>query len=167
MSRAAVALRPALAEDAAAMVAVHYASVRAIAREHYPRTVLAVWSPEPDERREQWMRSLIDSGRFVALIAERDDEIAGFALCEAGEGFLQALYVDPKRAGGGVGRTLLTACEQAMREQGKTSARVLASLNAVAFYRAAGYRELGAASQPLFDGSLLSCVEMTRALGQG
>nr|WP_282453020.1 GNAT family N-acetyltransferase [Lysobacter sp. CAU 1642] len=146
------------------MVAVHYASVRAIDREHYPRTVLAAWSPEPDARRMDWMRGLLESGRFAAFVAERGEDVAGFALCEASEGFLQALYVHPDRTGGGVGRSLLAACEKAMREHGNSTARVLASRNAVGFYRAAGYRELGAASQPLADGSLLACVEMSRAL---
>lgn len=157
-------LRPAGSDDAPALVALHFASVRSIAREHYPRSVLSAWAPEPDAGRESWMRGLIDSGRFLALVAERDGEVVGFALCEAGEGFLQALYVDPRRAGGGVGRVLLAACERAMREQGRSSAHVLASLNALAFYRAAGYRELGAASQPLADGSLLACMEMTKPL---
>jgi ribosomal protein S18 acetylase RimI-like enzyme len=163
-AEAAVTLRAAGSEDAAEMVRIHHASVRAIPRKFYPHTVLAAWSPEPDARRQQWMRGLIGSGRYLALLAERDGEAAGFALCEASEGFLQALYVDPQRAGGGVGRSLLRACEQAMCVAGKARARVLASHNAVPFYRAAGYRELGAASQPLADGSLLACVEMSRAL---
>lgn len=164
MSEGKPAVRAATGDDAAAMVRIHYASVRAIPRGFYPGTVLAAWSPEPDAKREQWMRGLIESGRFVALLAERGGEPAGFALCEAQEGFLQALYVDPQRAGGGVGRALLAACEQAMRDCGRSAARVLASRNAVPFYRAAGYRELGAGSQPLADGSLLDCVEMTRPL---
>ena len=151
-------------EDATAMVAIHHASVRAIDAAQYPRTVLAAWSPEPGPRREAWMRGLLESGRFFALLAESGDKPVGFALCEAEEGFLQALYVDPKAAGAGVGRVLLQACEQAMRERGRLASRVLASLNAVAFYRAAGYREIGAASQPLADGSLLACVEMTKPL---
>lgn len=160
----AAQLRRANADDASAMIAIHHASVRAIAPGHYPHTVLAAWSPEPGPRREAWMRSLIESGRFVALLAERDGRPGGFALCEADEGFLQALYVDPSAAGGGVGRALLVACEQAMRERGRLAARVLASRNAVDFYRAAGYREIGAASQPLPDGSLLACVEMSKPL---
>lgn len=149
------------------MIAIHHASVHAIASGTYPRSVLLAWAPQPDAGREAWMRGLVESGRFAALIAEREGQPAGFALCEAEAGFLQALYVDPRRAGGGVGRALLRACERAMREHGNAAARVLASLNAVAFYRAAGYRELGAASQPLADGSLLACVEMTRPLGNG
>lgn len=159
-----VSLRPALVDDAAAMVVIHHASVRAIDSAQYPRTVLAAWSPEPGPRRDAWMRGLLESGRFTGLIAESDGRPLGFALCEADEGFLQALYVDPKAAGAGVGRSLLVACEQAMRQRGRSASRVLSSLNAVAFYRAAGYREIGAASQPLADGSLLACVEMTKPL---
>lgn len=167
MSEGRPVVRAATGDDAAVMLRIHYASVRAIPRSVYPGTVLAAWAPEPDARREQWMRGLIESGRFVALLAEREGEPAGFALCEAQEGFLQALYVDPRQAGGGVGRVLLAACERAMREHGKARSRVLATRNAVPFYQAAGYRELGAGTQPLPDGSLLDCVEMLRPLAAG
>ena len=33
------------------MVAMHYAAVQAISREHYPERSLEAWSPVPDERR--------------------------------------------------------------------------------------------------------------------
>ncbi|GIX34680.1 MAG: hypothetical protein KatS3mg126_0459 [Lysobacteraceae bacterium] len=161
-----VAIRTACAEDAAAMVALHHEAVWSIPATVYPRHVLAAWAPRPDAARERWMRSLIEGERHLGLVAEREGVLVGFALCEAGEGFLQALYVSPRHHGCGVGRALLEACERVMRERGHRVARVLASRNAAAFYRGAGYRELGAATQLLHDGSLLDCVEMVRTLAQ-
>lgn len=166
-AEASTTVRTASADDAEAMVAVHFAAVRGIAPGVYAPTVLLAWSPAPNAARHAWMREQVTGGRFLALVAERDGRVGGFALCRADEGFLQALYVDPRQAGHGVGRSLLAACEAAMRSQGHVSARVLASLNAEAFYRAAGYRTVGPASQPLADGTLLACIEMRKPLARG
>ena len=165
--RASASVRAARAEDAEAMVAAQFAAVRGIAAGVYPPTVLLAWSPTPNAARHAWMREQIASGRFLALVLELDGQVGGFALCRAEEGFLQALYVDPRHAGRGLGRALLAACEAAMRQHGHPSARVLASLNAEAFYRAAGYQTLGPATQPLADGTLLACIEMRKPLGRG
>jgi putative acetyltransferase len=166
-SQAAATVRAARPDDAEAMVAAHFAAVRSIRAGVYPPTVLLAWSPTPNAARHAWMREQIRGGRFLALVAERDGAVGGFALCRADEGVLQALYVDPRHAGHGLGRALLAACEAGMRAAGHASARVQASLNAEAFYLAAGYRSLGAATQPLADGTLLACIEMRKPLGRG
>lgn len=163
---AALNVRAARLDDAEAMIAVHYAAVRAIPAGIYPPTVLLAWAPTPGEARHRWMREQLESGRFVGWVAEHDGRVAGFALCAADAGVLQALYVDPAMAGRGVGRALLARCEESMRQHGHHGTKVLASLNAEAFYRAAGYQQLGPANRPLADGTLLACIEMHKPLGR-
>lgn len=159
-----VPVRAAAVEDAEAMVAVHHAAVRGIAPGLYAPTVLLAWAPTPTPARHAWMREQIASGRFQALVAEHAGDVGGFALCRADEGLLQALYVHPRYSGQGLGRALLDACEASMRAHGHDNARVLASLNAEAFYRAAGYQSFGPGTQPLADGTLLACVAMGKPL---
>jgi len=157
-------VRAAEVVDAEVMVSVHYASVHGIDERHYSHAVLNAWSPEPDAKRIAWMRNVIGAGRVAALVVARGDSIAGFCLCAAEQGRIDALYVDPMHAGTGAGRALLRACERAIVDRGVLTARVLASLNAVGFYVAGGYAQRGDALQPLSDGSLLACVDMSRVL---
>ena len=52
---------------------------------------------------------------------------------------IRAFFVSPGHARRGVGTTLLTACEDAARDYGFTTAALMATLPGVPFYRAHGY----------------------------
>ncbi len=157
-------IRPARVDDAEALVALHYAAVRAVGADHYTAAQLAAWSPRPDDARHAWLRGVIGTPTLRVLVGEADGQSSGFAIADLAAGRVNALYVAPARAGGGLGRALLAACEHALRGQGHVQGTVRASLNAEAFYAAAGYWTLGPAQQPLADGGALPCVEMHKQL---
>ncbi|WP_168929238.1 GNAT family N-acetyltransferase [Crenobacter intestini] len=157
-------IRPARVNDAKALVALHYAAVHAVSPGHYTPAQLAAWSPLPDAARHAWLRGVICTPTLRVLVGEVDGQPCGFAIADLAEGRVNALYVAPAHAGCGLGRALLAACEHALQAQGHAQGTVRASLNAEAFYAAAGYRALGPALQPLADGSALPCVEMSRPL---
>lgn len=60
--------------------------------------------------------------------------------------YLRLLFVQSGQQGHGIGRALLTACEEAARARGQESLMLLVSdynLGAQAFYRRCGYEEAG------------------------
>ena len=97
------------------------------------------------ERRAQFWR------RFRPLVAEVDREIAGFVAVgpahdEDADGELYAIYVRPERWGSGVGRALIEAAEDRMRELGHSTAILWVfedNARARRFYEAAGWKTDG------------------------
>ena len=99
------------------------------------------------------------------LVAHGDDERpVGFAELDARDGVVNACYVDPTEHGRGVGRALMDAIERAARAEGLRQLTLDASLNAVPFYRALGWRETGPARHELAPGAWLECIAMKRSL---
>lgn len=133
-------IRPARVDNAETLVALHYAAVHAVSPDHYTAAQLAAWSPLPDADRHAWLRDVIGTPTLRVLVGEAGGQPCGFTIAE------------------------LAACEHALHAQGHVQGTVRASLNAEAFYAAAGYRTLGPAQQPLADGSTLPCVEMHKQL---
>jgi len=158
-------IRDACLADAERVVMLHHAAVHAGAQREYSRKVLDAWSPPPDERRFAWMRGQIAAGKNRVLVAELPDgSVAGFCIFGAPDGFVHAVYVAPDSAGGGIGRQLLLAAEREISAASVSEARLNASLNAVAFYRAAGYAVVRPAQQVLGDGAQMDCMEMLKEL---
>jgi putative acetyltransferase len=135
-----VTYRPATGRDAADMVSVHHESVRGVPPGHYPETVLAAWSPVPDDQRRQWLANLIEQRDVVCEVAVlASGAAAGFCLAFPGRSRLQALYVHPAHSSRGIGAGLLRAVEARCRAAGAVTLELNASYNAAPFYRANGY----------------------------
>jgi putative acetyltransferase len=79
-------------------------------------------------------------GPFVTLVAEIDGHLVGTAQIDPRIGLLRALFVDAGFQGQGVGRALLGAIEARARAAGCERLSGAMSLNAVEFYRRAGFR---------------------------
>ena len=77
---------------------------------------------------------------FDTIIAEHDDQMVGVAQLDPGAGRLRALFVDGDAQGRGHGRRLLAWVEDQARAAGVPRLQGAMSLNAVAFYAAAGYQ---------------------------
>lgn len=153
-------IRPAVAADAAAIVAVHHAAVHRSAAAAYPRETLDAWSGPPGEARFRRMRE---------VIAEVEgSRIVGFGEVIPRLEELRSLYVDPDAGGRGVGTRLLAALERLAVERGLARLTLNSSVNAEGFYRRAGYATLERGVHRLGSGHELACVRMVKAMvGRG
>jgi ribosomal protein S18 acetylase RimI-like enzyme len=138
-------IRPATAEEAEAVARVHLETWRVAYAHVFPREALEDLSAERIARRAELHR------RAPPVVADRNGEIVGFvSVGPAGEddaeGELYAIYVLPTHWGTGVGRALLQAGEERLRELGHSVA-VLWVLEdnprARRFYEAAGWKQDG------------------------
>jgi GNAT superfamily N-acetyltransferase len=77
---------------------------------------------------------------------------------------IRAMFTAPDVARQGVGRALLAAAEDAARAAGFGRARLGATLRGEAFYRRAGYVEIGRERASLPDGTALAVVVMEKDL---
>ena len=154
-----VTLRPALPADIAALWALRTVAVRVSCATHYAPEQIAAWtaSPVPDG----YAAMLAAGGGIVAL---QDGVLAGYAMLDADKQEVDAVFVDPARAGLGIGKRLLAALEQLARQRGMVRLRLSASLNAVPFYRAAGFVALREEAYAHPSGISLASVAMEKEL---
>jgi ribosomal protein S18 acetylase RimI-like enzyme len=131
-------IRPATPEDAEAVARVHVETWRAAYAHALPAEGLA--SLSVTQRTEMHRRS-------PPVVAEVDGEIVGFVSGGPGtdpdtDGELYAIYVLPEHWGSGVGRALMQAGEERLRELGHQHAILWVledNPRARRFYEAAGW----------------------------
>ncbi|KHA78434.1 hypothetical protein NC77_12725 [Janthinobacterium lividum] len=154
-----ITLRPALPDDIDALWALRTVAVRISCATHYAREQITVWtaSPVPDG----YAAMLAAGGGIVAMHGEI---IAGYAMLDADKQEVDAVFVDPARAGLGIGKRLLAALEQLARGRGIARLHLSASLNAVPFYAAAGFTALREQAYAHPSGISLASVAMEKAL---
>jgi L-amino acid N-acyltransferase YncA len=152
-------IRRATAADARGIAEVHVGSWRHAYRGLLPDGFLDRLSVE--EREASWREAFRDRGAAV-FVAEEEGRVIGFASFgpsrdrDAGPevGEIPAIYVDPTVVGAGVGRALLDAAIEAMREAGYRRATLWvleANAHARRFYERAGWRWDGTVSRHDFD----------------
>lgn len=154
-----VTLRPALPSDSDALWALRTVAVRVSCATHYAPEQIAAWTASPVPA--SYAAMLESGGGIVAL---QDEAIAGYAMLDADKQEVDAVFVDPARAGLGIGKRLLAALEQLARQRGMARLRLSASLNAVPFYRAAGFVALREEAYVHPSGVNLASVAMEKAL---
>ena len=157
-------IRKAQVADAERMIHVHFNAVHGIPENFYSRTVLLSWSPTPCSSRYEWMRDVVQSPSHLALVAELKLELCAFSICSLTDGFIQAIYVDPKFSGRGIGTDLLAYSENHLLQAGFSTFKLNSSNNAINFYRSMGYCVNAQTTQSLEDGSEMICYEMQKTL---
>jgi putative acetyltransferase len=153
-----ISIRPATTTDTVAIAAVHVASIRGLPASHYSAAQIASWSAG---KHPQVYERALENGE-VMLVAVVDDAVVGFGSRHQDE--IRAVYVDPSHTRRGIGQKLLVALELDALAHGETALRLDASLNAVVFYAAQGYRKHEQAVHVLRAGGELQCVRMSKTL---
>ena len=167
-----VVIRPATAEDAPGIAAVHVASWRGAYRGQLPDEVLDGQSVE--QRTAQWQRMLAQAGP-ITVVAEDGGRITGFAHAaasrdpdvDAATGEVFAIYTLPEVWGTGAGRELMAAAVAGLRAAGFRSATlwVLGSNDrARRFYAAAGWSPDGVTKDDVLRGVHVHEVRYHRTL---
>jgi ribosomal protein S18 acetylase RimI-like enzyme len=129
----AIGFRQAVAEDSAALGALHLASWRETYAGILPEPLLAALSA--DERAAMWRAVLENPGLFgggTIFVAEAEHGIVGFGACgaqrDAGlnaqgfDGEIGAVYVLEAHQGAGVGASLMRLMAARLLDQGRTAA---------------------------------------------
>jgi putative acetyltransferase len=156
----AVRLRRARPDDAVRIRNLHVRSIRTLCAPDYTRREIAAWADRRPARGYRWAMTKGGETMFVAMANER---IVGFSCARPGE--IAAVYVDPRHVRQGVGRRLLAVAEGIAGRASRTL-RLDASLTAVPFYLASGYRQERRHSV-LRGGVPIPCVRMTKRLRAG
>ena len=154
-----IILRPALPLDIDALWALRTVAVRVSCATHYAPEQITVWTASPVP--PAYAAMLAAGGGIVAM---QDEAIAGYAMLDVVKHEVDAVFVDPARAGLGIGKRLLAALEQLARQRGMVRLRLSASLNAVPFYRAAGFVALREEAYAHPSGISLASVAMEKEL---
>jgi len=77
---------------------------------------------------------------------------------------IRAMFTDPDAARQGVGRLVLSLCENAARDAGYARARMMATLAGQPLYRACGYAEVERTHAAPVDGIAVPLIVMEKAL---
>jgi putative acetyltransferase len=159
----AVLIRPVVAADLDAIAQLQERSIMAFSAPVYGEAKAKAWA----RLGVQFRHDLLGEGGF--WVAERQDGIVGVGGwspdgLEPDLAWLRYLFVHPQAARRGIGRRLVEQAEGSAHAAGRPRLHVWASLNAVAFYRALGYRRQRRARWPIQTGLDLDNVLMTKRL---
>ena len=152
-------VRRAREEDAQGVWRVHLSAIRGVAHSHYTPEEVEAWaSPRGPEHYAEAIRNK------EFYVAEEGDAVVGFGTLNPGENEIEAVYVSPEVVRRGVGSAILRRLEERARALGLNSLKMDASLNAVPFYRSAGYESQKGTTHRLSSGVEIGCVLMTKEL---
>jgi GNAT superfamily N-acetyltransferase len=153
------AIRHAVLPDAAAACEVVRRSIIELCHDDHrgDEATLATWLENKTTANfERW----ITSEQHVALVAERDGVLAGFALLNL-RGIIALLYVSPDARFSGVSKALLAALEQEASTAGIRELSLESSITALRFYTRSGYSSNGS---PCKGFGSSSCYPMSRQI---
>lgn len=167
-----VSLRPATADDLAAIGALHYRSRVDAYRHILPAEALTAVSSESMSAwwTERWGW---EQGSHLLTVAERDGALIGFSYVGPYEqddpalGELYAIHLDPSEVGRGVGRLLMIDALAALRGAGWPRAAlwvVAGNTRARRFYERGGWAPDGVERDDWIGATVTRMVRYTRPL---
>jgi putative acetyltransferase len=152
--------RPATEADLAALWSLRTRAVRIGCAAHYSPDVIDTWAAAPPPAT---MPLLVRAGG--GIVAEEEGAVLGYAVLDADTGEIDAVFVEPSSQGCGIGQALLQTLETMARDRALDVLFLSASLNAVAFYRRAGFRVLRERLYPHRSGIAIRAMLMEKRLG--
>jgi ribosomal protein S18 acetylase RimI-like enzyme len=158
-----IAVRRASAADARAIGELFDAAVAA------SWTFLGDRAQEPMFGPEDWDRLVADHAPPNVLLVATDEggRVVGYAAVHPEDGEMFLLFVDPAHGGRGIGRMLLEAAHEALREAGCREAFLFTherNQRALALYERAGYRPDGSSRESDFRGVAIRELRLVKEL---
>lgn len=127
-------LRLATISDAPEILEIRIAAIRAQASPYYPAAEIEDWCAS---RTAETYHAAIE--QKMLLVEEVNESIVAFGQLNPETAFIDAVYVSPSQFRQGLGLKILRALEAMAAGHGLKELALEASLNAVGFYRRAGY----------------------------
>jgi putative acetyltransferase len=152
------------AQDAAAIIEVHYAAVHQTARSFYSEDVINSWSRPISHDRVERIKQVVTNSDEWMIVARQNNLIVGFGSIVPNNNELRALYVHPSFGRCGIGAGILAVLEHEARSLGLSYLQMDASINAESFYRKHGFEIIEYASHQLASGQEMACVKMRKVL---
>jgi putative acetyltransferase len=158
-----VRLRDAVAADTQGIWRVHARAIRASAASHYTEDELDAWV---ERVQPETYLGLLGTRRLVVAetTSPGEQRIVGFAELLPEEAVIEAIYVDPDWERRGIGTALAGMLENDVRARGLPWVVSDASLNAVPFYHALGFRQVALDRHELAPGVHIACAVMEKTL---
>ncbi len=154
-----VAIRRAEEIDCEAILHVHIRAIRELAKSHYTPEEIDAWaSPRKPEHYAESVRNK------EFYVAEENGVTIGFGTLNQWQSEIEAVYVSSEVARRGIGKAILQKLEERARDLNIESVKLDASLNAIAFYKSAGYEPQLKTKHRLTLGVEIGCVLMTKKL---
>lgn len=118
---------------------------------------------------EDWDRLVADHAPPNVLLVATDEAagVVGYAAVHPDDGEMYLLFVDPAHGGRGIGRMLLEAAHDALREAGCREAFLFTheqNERALALYERAGYRRDGTSRESDFRGVAIRELRLVKEL---
>ncbi len=135
--------------DMSAILAVKRAAISDLTATQYTAEQLAAWAPDGDALSD--FESAVESGHFTILLAEIRDDTVGYGVLNGPEERIDAVYVHPEYARGGIASSLVRQLEMRARMRNIEELSITASLNARAFYESLGYWTVGTKTSTIGD----------------
>jgi N-acetylglutamate synthase-like GNAT family acetyltransferase len=152
-------VRRAKQEDSVEIQRIHDRAVRELlGTGYYTPEEIKLWAGA--EKPEYYKESIRDNEFYVA---EENGAVIGFGILTR-NGEIEGVYVKPDVVRRGVGKEILKKIEERAQELDLTSLHLDSSLNAVPFYKGAGYEEQQQAKHSLASGVEVECVRMVKEL---
>lgn len=152
-------VRKARVEDSEEIWRIHMRAIREIANSHYTPAEIEAWASP--RKAEHYVESIRNKEFYVA---DEDGAVIGFGTLNDKQNEIEAVYVSPAVVRRGVGLAILRRLEERARDLGIKSLKMDASLNAVPFYKSAGYESQKEMKHCLVSGIEISCILMTKDL---
>jgi len=152
-------IRRATIQDAPSIYSVHMAAIRVLAAESYSAEQIEAWCG--GRAPENYHAPIVGQ---VVLVYQAEHEVIGFAQLAPEQSLVVAVYVSPEHARKGIGLALLRALEEQALCLGITTLHLQASINAIAFYAAAGYSKGALSNHTVAGGVTIPCRAMARTM---
>ena len=153
-----IEIRKAISRDIPAIVQIHKSCVRIMNATAYPASVISVWLKQI---KANSVRKQFHNSKWIVLT--RTTRVIGFAQYSIGDKKLYQINISPRYANKGLGKLIYVFIE---REFMKRKAKIIeldATLNAVPFYKALGFRKVKTISFKL-GSSKIRMIQMKKQL---
>ncbi|OKH51505.1 hypothetical protein NIES2101_18225 [Calothrix sp. HK-06] len=158
-----ISVRLARPEDAEQMHYIHVQSVRQLCAEDYTKEQIEAWVGhlDPETLRQYIINGAKDEVQFVA--EDENGTITGFSAFDI-NGDISAVYVHPNYTRQGVGKQLLKTAENEALAHNFKKLEISASITAIPFYKANGYKFIKYSSHCLRSNVKIPCALLEKSL---